>query len=257
MSFPWESHLHPGERPFARQALRWVEAAGERWRPVLTDFYDHRRQQIVRVIAATVGGVKVRAWGGYPEAERARLWIAPEPLVPREDDWELGFVRVRARGASWSHGDVLGSLLGLGIRREKIGDLSVAPEEARCIVTEEMTAFLCVHWRKIGRFSVHPEAIADRDFVPPEMSWREERVSVASLRLDAVLHEALHWPRQKAADWIKKGMVQVNWAVCGEVSREVAAGDTLSVRGVGRLRIAGVEGRSRRGRWILRVGFLQ
>ncbi|ATY84740.1 RNA-binding protein [Kyrpidia spormannii] len=257
MSWPWETHLLPAERPFARQLAHWAEEAGRRWRPVLTDFYDLRRQWIARVVVASVSEIELKSWGGYPDAERVRLWIGPEGWEPGESDWQLGFVKVEVPGAEWTHGDVLGSILGLGVRREKIGDISVVPGAAWCVTDREIASFLCVHWQRVGRYSVHPRVVSPGEFVPPRQSWRQERVTVASLRLDAVLHEALHWSRAKAAEWIKKGMVQVNWAVCQDGARPLAEGDVISVRGVGRLKILALEGESRRGRQIVRVGHLE
>ncbi|MDI3327451.1 MAG: S4 domain-containing protein [Alicyclobacillaceae bacterium] len=103
-------------------------------------------------------------------------------------------------------------------------------------------------------FARRADRIPAEAFRPPEGAWREERLTVPFLRLDALLRSLLRLSRTEAADRIRLGTVQVNWAPAEDADREVAEGDVLSVRGWGRFKILGIEEQSRRGRIVVRVG---
>mgnify|MGYP001402798871 CR=1 FL=1 len=50
-----------------------------------------------------------------------------------------------------SHRDILGSLMGMGIVREKVGDILVSPESADLIVLDTVADFLLSSWNSAGR----------------------------------------------------------------------------------------------------------
>ena len=61
--------------------------------------------------------------GGYPDAERTRLLFLPDWAGEGHD--ALAFLRASFRGAdsALSHRDILGSLMALGVTRERVGDI--------------------------------------------------------------------------------------------------------------------------------------
>lgn len=71
-------------------------------------------------------------WGGYDGAERKRLLFLPEWMA-EPDGTEIAAVRAACRsGGDLTHRDFLGSLMALGLTREKIGDILV--EKGGCQV---------------------------------------------------------------------------------------------------------------------------
>ena len=81
--------------------------------------------------------------------------------------------------------------------------------------------------------------------------WITSRGNVASLRLDNVAAEGFALARSEMAELIRGGRVQLNWVTEMRPDRAVKPGDMISLRGYGRLRLAGIEGQSRKGRfWI-------
>ncbi|KDO62517.1 hypothetical protein CISIN_1g020729mg [Citrus sinensis] len=68
--------------------------------------------------------VKAVAQGGYPQAERCRLSVGhPEALTSDPDIVAALSITGNFGFQPCSHGDFLGSILGTGIAREKIGDI--------------------------------------------------------------------------------------------------------------------------------------
>ena len=59
--------------------------------------------------------------------------------------------------------------------------------------------------------------------------------------------------RSLAADFVTKGAVSLNWLVCTDTSKEVKAGDKISMRGKGKAEVVGISGKSRKGRLFVDV----
>lgn len=168
-------------------------------------------------------------------------WIPQWPVVCLEVSWS-------AKAKAPSHRDLLGAILGLGIGREKIGDLFVGETGAHVFVLREMADYIAANLIKAGSCPVSVSVL----HAPPETvagsSAEAVRVTVASLRLDALLSAAWSLSRGQAASLITAGRVQVDHQVTLKPDRQIDEGATLSVRGLGRTRLESIEGPTRKGR---------
>ncbi|CAJ1957135.1 unnamed protein product [Sphenostylis stenocarpa] len=71
-----------------------------------------------------IADVKAIAQGGYPQAERCRISVGhPEELTSDPDIISALSIKGNFQFEPCSHGDFLGSILGTGIVREKLGDI--------------------------------------------------------------------------------------------------------------------------------------
>ena len=78
------------------------------------------RREISRKIPSDIS---VEFYGGYKDAERCLFICFPEYLEPDYDSI-ISVLEITARDIDkMSHRDYLGSLMGLGIKRENIGDI--------------------------------------------------------------------------------------------------------------------------------------
>ena len=90
----------------------------------------------------------MRLDGGYDGAERKRAIIAPD-YRDLEDEPEGIASCLQISGGTQGHleldhGDYLGALLGLGIKRDRVGDLHIHEEVCHCLVAEEMSDYLYI-----------------------------------------------------------------------------------------------------------------
>ena len=97
-----------------------------------------------------------------------------------------------------------------------------------------------------AHLQVAPLALAD--VTAPAQAQREVRDTVSSLRLDSVLSSGFSISRQKAADAVTAGRVEVNWLACAKPDRAVTEGDVLTVRGLGKCKLTAVGGPTKKGR---------
>ncbi len=207
----------------------------------------HQRVLIQKHVKTPVG-IEMIFDGGFPEAERTQMVCFPEFFEPVREEY-LALLECTGRELSGlNHRDYLGSLMGLGIVRENIGDILVGEEKAFLFLKPEIVDYILQNLTKIGRQGIRltecPISMAEL----PKRPVKEVTGTVATLRLDAVLAVGTGLARGKAAELIQGGQVAVNWETVQEVSGAVKEGDVLSVRGFGRMQLSSIGGTTRKGR---------
>lgn len=187
-------------------------------------------------------------WGGYDGAERQRLLFLPD-WMDGPDDTAAAALRALCRsGATLTHRDFLGSLMALGLTREKIGDILVESGGCQVLVDPSSLDFLVQNWDSAGREKLTVSPLPLEALTVPEAAVKEVRDTVSSLRLDNVLAAGFSISRGKAAEAVEKGAAQVNWTVCQKPDKPVAAGDTITCRGLGKCVLDSVGGPTKKGR---------
>lgn len=253
-------HFRDDERPFIDNFTEWKAQVLERFIPKLTDFLDPRQQEIVKALTPLNDEVSVQLWGGYKGAERRRALLLP-PYVEEGGleafKLKLFTLQYPKKFVAIDHRNLLGSLMGLGVIREKFGDLLITEDDTQLIVAEEIADFVRMNLTQVGKASVTCELISWESICLPDVQWDEHQGSVTSLRLDVVVAEMYRLSRSKATDLIKAERVKVNWKTIDKPSYELTPGDDLSVRGFGRSRVIAIEGETRRGNHWLRFGILK
>lgn len=217
-----------------------------------TGFLDLRQRALVENRLREVGRDADLSWtffGGYEEAERTIALFLPDYASVSESH-PLTVIRAAASSGSrkLTHRDYLGSLTGLGIKREMIGDILTYESGADIIVLEEICDFLLYHYDKAGRTSLRLEAVPLSQLRVPEVRTVQQKDTVASLRLDNVISSAFSLSRAKAAEAIRSGLVFVNSMQVEKTDAQVKEGDKLVLRGKGKAFLREVGQRTRKDR---------
>lgn len=187
-------------------------------------------------------------FGGYEDAERQMVAFISEY---DEADFPIGAVRVTSPMLkSLSHRDFLGSVLGLGIKREKCGDILIFDEECYIIATADIASFIAMNLTKVGRAGVKCSECAISDIKLPERNYSPVTGTVASLRLDAVVSLFVSKGRSHASELVTAGFVFVNGILADKNDMHLKGGDTISVRGHGKA-ILIVSGKSKKDRTFI------
>lgn len=237
------------ERLFLARLSDAAQLAGKRNSPVYTDFLTPAQQRIARDKTNSVKHLQFCLWGGFEDAERKMGAFYPEGREPSE--WPICTLALKTRGEYPSHPEILGSLTGLGIRREKVGDIITSVEPPLLICEKTVAPFLLENFTKAGRKAFKPE-ISEICQVP-EATYEETTFTVPSLRLDCIAAEGFRIARTKMTEQIKKGQVNLNWKETLSPAAAVAEDDTISVRGFGRLVVSEIGGTSKKDRIFITV----
>lgn len=233
-----------------RRAVDLAEASLRDEAAKVTEFLDPVERQVYEGVLGSIPEISYRAHGGYAKAERRRLSIFPQYLLVELIDEPVTAIEVLVEEGAreLSHRDFLGALVGLGLRREKIGDVLVTARGCQAVVAAEVTEYILSQPLRVGKARARVEEIdLERLEAEPERV-KEIRTTVASLRLDAVASSGFGTSRTRMAREIKAERVKVNWRPVRDPAAQVAQGDVVSIRGRGRVVVEEVAGTTRKGR---------
>lgn len=234
------------------RALDKLDLVQRRGVPAHTPFLSPAQRAAVEGLIHACGNPRHLFTGGYEGAERTICVFLPDWL--EEEDWPAGEHPLAAlqlsasAGASLSHRDWLGSILGLGLTREKTGDLLVEENRCQAIVLAETADILRSQLDKVGRYPVRAAPMGLEELTPPQRTVRLIRDTFATLRLDAVTASGFSLPRSKAAALISSGRVSLNHVECTKPDRQVGEGDVITCRGSGKCVVKQINGQSKKGR---------
>lgn len=217
--------------------------------PVSTCFLSPYEQEMSRYLFGQADGLYT--FGGYPDAERKMLVYLPDYLEEDTLQTEAGLVCLRAsfyENDQPTHRDFLGALMGLGVARETIGDISVGSESCDFFVTKEIAPYLLQNFTGAGRTKLQLEEIPLDALTVAEPQTKEIRDTLASLRLDSVISSGFRIGRSQAADYITSGRAAINGLPCEKPDKAVCQGMKISVRGLGKILLRTVGGQTKKGR---------
>lgn len=197
-------------------------------------------------------GVVVTFYGGFDEARRKMpaFSTAETPVSA----FPVSAVKIACKNAeNLTHRDYLGSLLSLGIAREKIGDILPDESGAVVIAQNEMTAFIVSSLRRVGGENVTAGIFNLDELSFSPQGFREIVSTVASTRLDAVTGLMLKTSRTKSAELVRAQKVFVNGALVTKGDLTLKEGDVITVRGKGKAVLDKIGNQSKKGRLFITV----
>ncbi|MGF7046171.1 RNA-binding protein YlmH [Paenibacillus sp. DS2015] len=257
MKLDIQEHFHPDERNFVDKALEWVINAGEYHEMKLTDFLDPRQAFILQTLVNRHPDVHVIMNGGYDGAERCRAILAPDYRDIDNEDMGLSVLSVHSGDQKFlelDHGDYMGSILSLGIKRTKIGDIHVLDDGCHTVVSQDIASYLHMNLNQVHRIHVQSEILPLELLRTSQVSLESMDITVASLRLDGISSDVYRLSRSKILVPIKAGRCRVNWKVEEDPSTSLKEGDIISIQGLGRFKVMEVSGVTKKGRYRVKVG---
>ena len=196
--------------------------------------------------------------GGYGDSERQIALFIPKFydiedldsfLTENEEDNPLCIVHLKKdKFTTLSHRDYLGAIMGLGLKREMVGDIKVTDEGADVFCLKSSADYICENLKKSGRGSVTGEILPVTSFTSSEDKYELLFTTVSSLRLDGVIAAFFNLSRSTAAEAVNKGLVYVNSSQCLKVDYTLKGGDKIVLRGKGKTVLSEVKGTSKKGK---------
>lgn len=249
-------HFRPEERDYIDQVLNWKDYVETTDSPKLTDFLDPREQHILKMLIGEHGDVNYKLFGGTPDVERKRALIFPDYLPVTEDEFQISLFEIQypVKFVTIEHRQVLGTLMSLGLKRGKFGDILTKDGKCQFFAAKEISDYIKSNVETIGRAGVKLIETDIENAIPTKELLIESELTVSSLRLDTVISGIYHVSRQKSQLFIQQGLVKVNWTLTENPSFECGIGDMLSVRGYGRAKVLAIEGKTKKEKWRINVG---
>ena len=207
-------------------------------------------------------------YGGYEEAERRMPVFMPDYTEVTDEDSliryfleypeqcplrVLDIVIPPAEKTVPGHRDYLGALMGLGIKRTKVGDIIVGAHGAQIVVAEDMAEYLKDSLTSVGRAIVKVTVSDITGLRPVEIKKEEREYNVSSPRLDNVVSAVFSVSRKSAQEAISRGLVFIDGIQTMKPDQQLKEGQKLVLRGKGKAIYEGTSGKSRKGKDYIRV----
>lgn len=196
-------------------------------------------------------------WGGYKTAERRIACFSfdnEEKIISECPALWLKIEPVSKKFANTlSHRDFLGTLMGLGIRRETLGDIIISDNCGYVFCLKKVSEYIKENLNRVSHTSVKckpgelPESI--------NLSQPEEKIIiVSSLRIDAVIAAVFKLSRSKSQELFMQGKVYINGKNTINSSFTLLGGEIISIRGTGRFLFKRMCGETKRSRLKIEIG---
>lgn len=201
-----------------------------------------------------------RLFGGYPEAERRVFLFSPSDAM---DELELEQFaeanigcyllerKTKDYAEDFTHSSVLGSLMGLGIKREMLGDILVDGKRALFFALTKIERELA-SLGSVGRDEIVLSRIRYEQ-APIKARFEIRTISYESNRLDAIVAECFRLSREKAKSAIASGEVFLTSASEPKADTKVQEGDHISMKGKGKVIFMEEVGTSRKGKTVAQI----
>lgn len=247
------SPLSEEEKQWLRQFERRIEELQGR-SSYASAFLDPRRLELAEAALRKNNAFSYTVYGGYAGAERNALLVFPSQHSGSLPPVKAVLVRWPQGAAQPGHRDLLGAVLGLGLRRDQVGDVVMLEEGGAAImVLGDKAPYVEANLALVGSLAVSSSAVEPESLSLSAGEGKEIRGTVAALRLDSVLALGFGLSRSRAVLLVKGGLAAINWRPEESPSRQLREGDLVSLRNRGRLRVAAVEGETRKGRIRLKL----
>lgn len=205
---------------------------------VYSDFLSPHEAAIARLVLDKAGGVFYTLTGGFEGAERVLAAMSSDFIDTDAAllNAPISYLRITpAIDNNLSHRDYLGSLLGLGIKREKMGDILVYEKYADVFLIDKIAEYILYNLDKIGNVKVECELQQVYQYTPPERKDKVINTTVASVRADSVTASGFGISRTKVMEYFKAQRVNINWETVTNPSKQLSEGAVISIRGKGRI----------------------
>ena len=147
------------ERVLLARALDKLELAQNRSVPACTPFLSPGEQASVTDLLNAWGRPRHLFFGGYEGAERAVCaflpdWQEESDFLADPEGPVAALEAAFPADAELSHRDILGALMGLGITREKLGDILLDHGRCQVLVLRDALPILLSQWESAGRWKM-------------------------------------------------------------------------------------------------------
>ncbi|RIA78372.1 RNA-binding protein YlmH [Anaeroplasma bactoclasticum] len=214
---------------------------------VLLPFLDDAEEGIVLSLTKYENNINVYFDGGIINSDRKRCIITTYDIEKEDFKIRVFEIIYNKKYYELYHRSILGALMGLGIKRECVGDIVITLDK-RCYVavTEEISSFLLAEFKSVGKA---PIELKEVDYpIENEIRYQDKVYFLSSLRLDVVIANAYSLSRSEALEYLERGDVSINHFPNQNPSHICKLDDEISVRHKGRVKVSSIGGTSKSGR---------
>ena len=182
-------------------------------------------------------------YGKIVNADRNRYILSQYDVS--DDEFKIVVYKIKYNKKYYeiNHRNVLGSLMGLGIKRESLGDIVINNGDVYIACTEEISKFIESEFKFIGKAPIELEEYNEK--IENVIRYEDKNYFISSLRIDCVISAIYGISSSEAQELIIEGLVQVNHIINMNVSHVLKIDDIVSVRHKGKFKVTALNGKTR------------
>lgn len=249
-------HISSDNKEIARRVIDLCEIVDKNRTVQCTDFYNPFEVKELTSLINAYDTIKFSLIGNEDSESKAIL-IYPDFIEDCEKAEYVSLIRINKKDYDIAHKDVLGSMLSLGIRREKLGDIIINDDAIYIYIKNEILNYVLLNLEKIKNYGVDLEVVDLNTTVERNINYEEKLITCASARLDLVLANVYNLSRSEAKNAIEAGLVKVNYKVVYKISEVLELNDLISLRRRGRFILAENRGLSKKDKLKLLIKIIK
>ena len=226
-----------------------------------TKFLNPTQIDLVYKLASQKDAPNIFFWGGYEDATRKICYILPEYMSEDEisnniKEYEvLSYIRISYLNFNKiAHSDILGSIMGLNINRNLIGDILVGNKSSDIICIDSISKFIIENLNKVGRSGIETKKLQSHyELIIPEPSIETKNIIISSPRIDNYISSVYGLSREKSKSALASNLISINGVIVDKPTKIVNEGDTIVFRGRGKTKFLSFLGSTKRNNIILNV----
>lgn len=193
--------------------------------------------------------------GGYSGAERVRIIFVNKGWGKYiRDEYLTALVIKHRKEDTTGHRDILGALMNIGIERNTIGDIETKGEKPTLVCLPEVGKYIQENLTKIGNVGVGVEII-DLEKLGNRVEELEMiQIISSSMRIDCLVAEVFNLSRKEVSNLIQQGKISHNHKLVTKQDSLAEEGDTIALRGKGKVKIISFDGKTKKDRIKLVIG---
>lgn len=228
---------------------------------VNTEFLSIYQKEIIQKKLNEIGAKNYIFFGGYDDAEGKILIIYPEKfdidIVIKNLKNIIKVIKIKlpkVLEGKYQHRDYLGSIMQMGLNRNRIGDIIVYDDKAYIVVLKENAEYLINYISDLKKFKKSKIELIDyQEMEVKPIEFEEFSILVSSMRLDNFVSEISKISRSKTEEMLKTEKIYINSKTETKASRAVKENDILVIRGKGKFLVDEIIGENKKGKIIVNV----
>lgn len=204
--------------------------------PYLTHFLSSNKQELILTILKKYPTVQVKFDGGALGTEYQKAYLYLDEI--EDIDFKIVTLAFKYNKLylNINHRNVLGSLMALGLNRDRIGDIKVKDDIVMFMASTEIVPFLLENFKLMHKEPITLYEMTDKaDFLPELV---EKQIYASSLRSDSIISKVYNLSREESQNYFLTKLVKVNQITEQKYTKELHENDLVSVTGYGRFKIS-------------------
>lgn len=179
----------------------------------------------------------------YPDSEKVILYTDNIP--------KIDIIRIYSY-YQLKHNEILGSLFGLNIDMEYVGDIIIDKDNYYVIVLSSISKVILDNLDMIGNKSVKLSIVSIDNISNYKKEFETREIIVSSLRIDNVIARIINTSRSKIKEKIQNKEIILNYNILTNSSYILKENDIFSIRRYGKYKFISIVKTTKKDNYIIR-----